>query len=77
MKERKQYHKKEIIWQEKIRKQLGHHQKERDSFRVFHVEIYIYIYISQHEYRSQHEIFYSSFSTASSSSSFYADFILI
>jgi hypothetical protein len=45
MKERKQYHKKEIIWQEKIRKQLGHHQKERDSFRVFHVEIYIYIYI--------------------------------
>jgi len=44
MKERKQYHKKEIIWQEKIRKQLGHHQKERDSFRVFHVEIYIYIY---------------------------------
>jgi len=45
MKKRKQYHKKEIIWQEKIRKQGT--TKRREIALEYFMLRYIYIYISQ------------------------------
>jgi hypothetical protein len=67
MKKRKQYHKKEIIWQEKIRKQ-GTTKRREIALEYFMLR---YIYIYHNEYQPQHEILYSFLSATSFLCSFH------